>query len=131
MLNIEQNYFDNLKDKSNITSIAELSTSSDLIEYSQYLTQQKNTLIEAFETAKVKLSSSGWCSSYDLNNLQLQQDTSVSQIDTKLLQIEEKLNREYNISLLGSTNKGTPKNLEPVKRGPSLQEIEGKYYQFS
>lgn len=99
--NIEQNYFDKFSNNQ-INNLTDLENSQDLINYSQYLIYQKNHLIDAFNLAEKKLSDSGWCSNHDLNNLHLQQDSSISQIDTKLLQIEEKLNREHNLSLLGN-----------------------------
>ncbi|KAG7663572.1 uncharacterized protein J8A68_002821 [[Candida] subhashii] len=110
--NIEQNYFDSLNQKYEIHSIEELTNIDDLLNYSNFLNQQKSSLDDVFKLAKQRLVDSGWCSEHDLNNLQLQHDSSRCQIDTLLLKIEEKLNREYSISLLGnriiSNNNTTP-----------------------
>lgn len=99
--NIEQNFFDKLAN-SKVQKFTDLQNCEDLINYSQYLIYHKNNLIDAFNVAEKKLSESGWCSNHDINNLNLQQDASISQIDTRLLQIEEILNEEFNSSFLGN-----------------------------
>lgn len=48
------------------------------------------------------MGASGWCSQYDLHNLQLQQDSSRCQIDTLILRIEERLNRDFDYSMLNN-----------------------------
>lgn len=104
---IEQSYFDSLTSQT-VNSIEELITVEDLLNYLQYLIQQRTALDDVFQKTKEKLQASGWCSNHDLNNLQLQQDSSRCQIDTSLLKIEERLNREFSCSVLGNN---TPTNL--------------------
>ncbi|CUM65251.1 uncharacterized protein PRCAT00002883001 [Priceomyces carsonii] len=90
-----------------ISSIDELKTAKELIRYSSYLKFQRKSMVDAFELTKSRLQGSGWCSEYDLHSLQLQQDSLFCDIDTKLLQTEERLNREFNLSCMG--NSKTPK----------------------
>lgn len=100
ILNIEQSYFDNIGCNNKINDFDDFNNPQDLINYSQFLVNQKTNIILAFNIAEKKLLDSGWCSNHDFNNLHLQQDCLVSQIDTKLLLIEEKLNREHGVSSL-------------------------------
>lgn len=95
---LEQCFFESIEDD-NVNSINELLIPQDLFNYSNYLKQSKKNTIEIFELTKKRLMESGWCSQHDLNNLQLQQDQSICLLDTKLLQIEEKLN-QFDLSLL-------------------------------
>lgn len=108
---IEQSYFDSLTSQT-VNSIEELITVEDLLNYLQFLIQQRTALDDVFQKTKERLQASGWCSNHDLNNLQLQQDSSRCQIDTSLLKIEERLNREFSCSVLGNS---TPTN--PIKSG--------------
>ncbi|KAL6449629.1 hypothetical protein SBY92_004546 [Candida maltosa Xu316] len=100
---IEQSYFDSLHTSHAVTSVDELVSAEELLNYSHFLIQQRSVLDDVFQKTKERLQASGWCSAHDLNNLQLQQDTSRSQIDTSLLKIEERLNREFSCSVLGNT----------------------------
>lgn len=123
-----------------VSSITEMSSSADLINYSTFLLQQKKSFTEAFELAKLHLMQSGWCSEHDLNNLLLQQDTQVAQIDTKLLQIEEKLNRDYGVSLQSKYASVTPtatnlrvKELAEhrTSASPSLKVLESRCISYT
>ncbi|KAI5951274.1 hypothetical protein KGF54_004348 [Candida jiufengensis] len=130
MNNIEQNYFDSLAaaiattattttttttestspNKSYTyqpppTQIEEMTNISDLINYSEFLVNQRSAMDKVFGKTKEKLKNSGWCSTTDLHNLQLQQDSSVCQIDSLLLKIEEKLNRDFNYSFLNKNSR--------------------------
>lgn len=153
MFDIEQTYFECMNMKAmisptsekttfssdRVSSITEITSSAELINYSAYLTNQKKSVADAFETTTEHLTQSGWCSSHDLNNLQLQQDTQMSQIDTKLLQIEEKLNSDYGISLLNtmtpqSTNTSRRRGLsedKSIHASPSLKVLESRCYSYS
>ncbi|RCK63326.1 hypothetical protein Cantr_09886 [Candida viswanathii] len=99
---IEQSYFDS----NQINSLDDLITVEDLLNYLQFLIQQRTILDDVFQKTKEKLQASGWCSDHDLHNLQLQQDSSRCQIDTSLLKIEERLNREFSCSVLGNDGQG-------------------------
>lgn len=105
-----------------IESISELNRPEELIDYSNYLNEQKKSTIDAFEITRDRLIKSGWCSDHDLNNLQLQQDSSLCQIDTKILQIEEKLNSAFNLSLLNK-NVPTPANVKRTKSTSNANPI--------
>ncbi|KAK6205538.1 uncharacterized protein RJT21DRAFT_16607 [Scheffersomyces amazonensis] len=87
-----------------VNSISELTQADELINFANYINKQKQSMSDAFDLTRKHLMESGWCSDHDLNNLQLQQDSSMSQLDTKLLQVEEKLNREFSISILHDSN---------------------------
>lgn len=86
----------------NASSIHQLSTSDELIEFLMFLNEHKKSVESAFEMAKQRFTSSGWCLNHDIVNLELQRDTSLSLIDTKLLQIEERLNSEFNLLMLNN-----------------------------
>lgn len=103
-----------------IESISELNKPEELIDYCNYLNEQKKSTVDAFEITRDRLIKSGWCSDHDLNNLQLQQDSSLCQIDTKILQIEEKLNSSFNLSLW---NKSVPSNIKRVKSTTTANPI--------
>lgn len=117
-----------------------LNTSDDLIGYSLYLSEHKKSVETAYDVTKERLSSSGWCSSHDLDNLSLQRDSSLRQIDTKLLQIEEKLNLDFHLSVLNNLphcNRHAPAKdtaLGPDLRAslsPSLKVLESRCMTFS
>ncbi|KAK6461421.1 hypothetical protein DFJ63DRAFT_336225 [Scheffersomyces coipomensis] len=130
-----------------VNSISELTSSNELFGYADYLKRQKQSITDAFELTKKHLIDSGWCSDHDLNNLQLQQDSSMSQLDTKLLQIEEKLNREFEISLLNdSYNEQVRSRTSSMKKkqlakalqnekdlpiSPSLKVLESRCFSFA
>lgn len=86
----------------NSSSVHQLSTSDELIEFLMFLNEHKKSVESAFEMAKQRFTSSGWCLNHDIVNLGLQRDTSLSLIDTKLLQIEERLNSEFNLLMLNN-----------------------------
>lgn len=113
---------------SSLNGMERLKTSSDLIEYSLYLNEYKRSIEEAFDATKERLQSSGWCSSHDLETLSLQKDSSLSQIDTKLLQIEEKLNSQFNLSMLNnacnSTRQHHPQHHENIQNRRLLKTID-------
>ncbi|CAN3355478.1 hypothetical protein DICA3_B12002 [Diutina catenulata] len=94
MSSIEQSYFDQRE----ANSVADLATADELLEFSAFLTMQKQSMTTAFAATKAKMTQSGWCTESDLDNIQLQEDSSLCQIDSKLIQIEHRLNREFGIS---------------------------------
>lgn len=120
-------------------ALTKLNTPEDLIDYLIYLSEHKKSVEEAFAVAKDRLLSSGWCSKHDIENLNLQRDVSLSQIDTKILQIEAKLNSEFNVSMLNNINvlsstKGNKSRKSEDARAPlspSLKVLEKKYLLFS
>ena len=85
-----------------VNSIEEMTTIEDLLQYSNFLASQKQSIDDVFQKTKEKMGASGWCSQYDLHNLQLQQDSSRCQIDTLILRIEERLNRDFDYSMLNN-----------------------------
>lgn len=170
LVSIEQNFFDSLAAGSNTPSLAssmhlqqplatspnaklppvfdsisKLNTSDELIEYSIYLTEHKKSVETAYEVTKHRLSTSGWCSTHDLDNLTLQRESSLSQIDTKLLQIEEKLNSDFHLSMLNnpgiharcsgqSASKESFTTAQSGAKGPfspSLKVLESRCLSFS
>ncbi|KAG2736620.1 hypothetical protein G9P44_000710 [Scheffersomyces stipitis] len=131
-----------------IESISELSSAQDLISYASFLDKQKKSITDAFELTRSHLIQSGWCSDHDLNNLQLQQDSSLSQLDTKLIQIEERLNREFGVSLLTNVTNSKNKNVANSSKlksqaqrvvkdskempiSPSLKVLESRCFSFT
>ena len=131
-----------------IESISELSSAQDLISYASFLDKQKKSITDAFELTRLHLIQSGWCSDHDLNNLQLQQDSSLSQLDTKLIQIEERLNREFGVSLLTNVTNSKNKNVANSSKlksqaqrvvkdskempiSPSLKVLESRCFSFT
>lgn len=116
-------------------TLSRLNTPEDLIDYLIYLSEHKKSVEDAFAAAKDRLLSSGWCSRHDIENLNLQRDVSLSQIDTKLLQIEEKLNSEFQVSMLNNINvhsKDNAQKTETVREplSPSLRVLEKKFILF-
>ncbi|CAN3375507.1 hypothetical protein DIURU_003649 [Diutina rugosa] len=93
---IEQSYFTQRRAR----SVADLTTVEELMEYTAYLSGQRRQITDAYDATHQRLSSSGWCTSNDLDNLQIQHESSLCQIDTKLIQIEERLNREFGVSYI-------------------------------
>ncbi|KAJ9113425.1 hypothetical protein QFC19_000345 [Naganishia cerealis] len=115
-----------------IKSISELTTLDELLDYSSFLHQQRDTVVHAFEVAHKRLQESGWCSTHDLQNLQLQQDTSLCQLDTKLLQVEEKLNAEFDTSIFNNKPQQEKKGKEKeLPRSPSLKVLESRCFSFA
>lgn len=103
---VEQTFFESLGVSGEYTgddSLARLTTLDELIEYLLYLTEHKKLVAYAYAVTKERLSSSGWCLPHDLENLSLQKDQSLSQIYTRLLQIEERLNSDFNLSIFDNT----------------------------
>lgn len=141
LLAVEQSFFDSLCSNTESSfadrCISNLQTSDELIEYLQFLNQHKASVISAYEATKECLSSSGWCSSHDLENLSLQRDSALSQIDTKLLQIEEQLNSRFQLSVLKNSVHKT--YLDPVASqrpreaslSPSLKVLESRCFSFA
>ena len=124
--------------RTRVSSISELNNANELLNYSVFLKQQKKSFVDAFELTRQHLIESGWCSDHDLNNLQLQQDSQSSQIDTKFLEIEEKLNRDYKMSLFNpipvkKNGAGRTLSLEshdsPIS--PSLKVLESRCFSFA
>lgn len=139
MVDIEQNFFDNLGSSSagGMKNLHQLTTSDELIEYSLYLNEHKRSVVGAYDATRQRLISSGWCSNHDLENLSLQRDSSVSQIDTKLLQIEEKLNLEFQLSMLNNTTHQmthhkhlAAPSLRDTSLSPSLKVLESRCFAF-
>lgn len=135
--NIESNRY-NQDEEGN--ALSKLNTAEDLIDYLIYLSEHKKSVEEAFVVAKDRLSGSGWCSQHDIENLNLQRDVSLSQIDTKLLQIEEKLNSDFHVSMLNNINMVTPAKCQNTSRKaeepkgslcPSLKVLEKKYLLYA
>lgn len=120
-------------------ALTKLNTPEDLIDYLIYLSEHKKSVEEAFTVAKDRLLSSGWCSKHDIENLNLQRDVSLSQIDTKILKIEAKLNSDFNVSMLNninvlsSTKSNNGRKSEDAREplSPSLKVLEKKYLLFS
>lgn len=104
----EQSFFDNLQShelpEDRIDSIDKLTTSDELIEFLLFLHEHKKLIESAYDITKERLSLSGWCLTSDIENLSLQRDLSLSQIDTKLLEIEERLNTWFNLSMLNNAS---------------------------
>lgn len=125
--------------RTRVSSISELNNANELLNYSAFLKQQKKSFVDAFELTRQHLIESGWCSDHDLNNLQLQQDSQSSQIDTKFLQIEEKLNKDYKMSLFNpipiKKNRDVGRTLSmdfhdsPIS--PSLKVLESRCFSFA
>lgn len=128
------------------SNIAKLTTPDELIEYSLYLNEHKKSIEGAYDITKEKLHNSGWCTSHDLETLNLQKDSSLSQIDTKLLQIEEKLNSEFSLSMLNNacgekhTHPSTLRNIDVARpprcsrensMSPSLKTLESRCFAFT
>ncbi|GEQ71121.1 hypothetical protein JCM33374_g4802 [Metschnikowia sp. JCM 33374] len=115
--------------------LAILNTPDDLVEYSIYLSEHKKSVELAYDVSKNRLVSSGWCSGHDIENLNLQRDSSLSQIDSKLLQIEAKLNTDFNISFLNNKNMqqiGARQKCDTKETlSPSLKDLESKCLYFS
>ncbi|ODV77444.1 uncharacterized protein CANTADRAFT_91895 [Suhomyces tanzawaensis NRRL Y-17324] len=114
-----------------VSSISELHSAEELIKYSVFLKQQKNSIHEAFEVTKQHLTESGWCSAHDMNNLQLQQDSQLSQLDTKLLQIEQRLNEDFGMSLMNNEpRRRVGPAVEEMPISPSLKVLESRCFSF-
>lgn len=118
-----------------ISSIDEMTRPAELLDYCNYLVDQKRSIIDAFKATRARLAESGWCLDHDLNNLQLQQDLSLCQIDTKLFQAEEKLNSEFQLLALGPDPKKTVVSrvdlADRADLSPSLKVLESRCYSFS
>lgn len=118
-----------------IDTISILETSDDLVEYSIYLSRHKESIELAFEVSKDRLIDSGWCSGHDIENLNLQRDSALSQIDSKLLQVEERLNSEFNVSILNNTDfhPTTIKSKCAAREAlsPSLKDLESRCLSFA
>jgi hypothetical protein len=131
------NHFDHEDDQfSSVHSISELSTPSELIDYFMFVKEQKKTVIEAFETTRERLQTSGWCSEHDLNNLQLQQESSLCQLDTKLIQLKDRMDTEFNMSFFSDETKesGHATQVTPKANqmsSPSLKVLENRCFSFS
>lgn len=107
IVELERNFFRSLNtgdSNTEVSSMADLTKLDDLINYLNFLNLLKVQVIDAFELTKERLVKFGWCSDDDLNNLQFQKDSSLLQIDTRILQVEKKLNKQYNTSILICSN---------------------------
>lgn len=96
VLLIEQLYFTQRRAR----LVADLTTVEELMEYTAYLLGQRRQITDAYDATHQRLSLLGWCTLNDLDNLQIQHELSLCQIDTKLIQIEERLNREFGVSYI-------------------------------
>lgn len=72
----------------------ELQQNDNLANYYHFLSNKKLKIEETYQLTKSRLIKSGWCSNDDLNNLTLQKKFQLNQIDLKLLEITEKLNKQ-------------------------------------
>lgn len=141
LLAVEQSFFDSLSSNSESSvapsGIDNLQTSDDLIEYLIFLNKHKQSVDSAYEATKQCLTSSGWCSSHDLENLSLQRDLVLSQIDTKFLQIEEQLNSRFNLSMfknsIQTASLAPPISESPKESSlsPSLKVLESRCLSFA
>lgn len=140
MVDIEQNFFENIGSgsASETNNLNNLTTSGELIEYSLYLNEHKKSVVSAYDATRERLINSGWCSNHDLENLSLQKDSSLSQIDTKLLQIEEKLNLEFQLLMLNNPTLQIDQakhlvapSVREASLSPSLKVLESQCYAFS
>lgn len=138
----EQSFFDNLQSddlaslrEERIDSIDKLTTSDELIEYLLFLHEHKKLIESAYAVTKDRLSHLGWCLSSDLENLSLQRDLSLSQIDTKLLKIEERLNLRFNLSMLNNASIQPKVMLVRASKtpsmSPSLKMLESRCLSFA
>ncbi|KAK6459188.1 uncharacterized protein RJT20DRAFT_124372 [Scheffersomyces xylosifermentans] len=139
---VEESDGEQFSGRGRIESISELSNAEDLVSYASFLEKQKQSITDAFELTRKHLTESGWCSDHDLNNLQLQQDSSLCQLDTKLIQIEERLNRQFGVSLLNNKQNSRlrPKNkaqlslsneAKEASISPSLKVLESRCFSFT
>lgn len=141
LLAVEQSFFDSLCNNAESSvqpsDISNLQTSDELIEYLIFLNKHKQSVDSAYDATRQCLTSSGWCSSHDLENLSLQRDSALSQIDTKLLQIEEQLNSRFQLSMF--KNSILASHLAPVlarspkeaSLSPSLKVLESRCLSFA
>ncbi|PSK39504.1 hypothetical protein C7M61_002121 [Candidozyma pseudohaemuli] len=139
----EQSFFDNLQSDAHLASLREeridsidkLTTSDELIEYLLFLHEHKKLIESAYAVTKDRLSHLGWCLSSDLENLSLQRDLSLSQIDTKLLKIEERLNLRFNLSMLNNASVQPKVMLVRASKtpsmSPSLKMLESRCLSFA
>lgn len=125
----ERNFFRNLNTNDSTTevsSMTDLTKLEDLINYLNFLNHLKVQVIDAFELTKERLIKFGWCSDDDLNNLQFQKDSSLLQIDTRILQLEKKLNKQYNTSILLCSNNKVQKKTNSISS--SVSSIDNLNY---
>lgn len=101
---LEQGFFASVSGSDKITSLEDMHKVDDLVKFLTFLNQLKVQTVDAFEVTRDRLVKFGWCSSYDLHNLEFQKDSSLLQIDTKLLQVEKRLNDDFNTSILSCSN---------------------------
>ncbi|EGV61201.1 hypothetical protein PSN45_001660 [Yamadazyma tenuis] len=87
LMKIEQNYFGNLN------GYVSDDDHTNLMNFFNYLVNEKNVISETFNLTRNRLVKSGWCSSDDLNNLSLQKTCQLNQIDSKLNEINLKLTK--------------------------------------
>ncbi|WLF76716.1 hypothetical protein PVL30_000420 [Lodderomyces elongisporus] len=121
--NINSNMNMNSASHHHVNSIEEFTNLDDLLDYSNYLQLQKIQMNDIYVKTREKLEASGWCSTYDLDNLKLQQDASDAQIDTMILKIEEKLNRDFDYSMLNnSRNSMRPRLMREEKSNEMMKK---------
>ncbi|CAH6718297.1 hypothetical protein CLIB1444_01S03620 [[Candida] jaroonii] len=70
------------------------SKSENLINYYNYLVNEKNHINDSYKITKSRLVKSGWCSNEDLNNLTLQKNFQLNQIDLRLIEINDKISKD-------------------------------------
>ena len=122
-INLNLNMNMNLSSHHHVNSIEEFTNLDDLLDYSNYLQLQKIQMNDIYVKTREKLEASGWCSTYDLDNLKLQQDASDAQIDTMILKIEEKLNRDFDYSMLNnSRNSMRPRLMREEKSNEMMKK---------
>lgn len=71
--------------------LVDIHDQSTLMNYYNYLVNERTVVTETYNLTKSRLVKSGWCSSDDLNNLSTQKNNQLSQIDLKLKEINRKL----------------------------------------
>ncbi|CAK9436104.1 uncharacterized protein LODBEIA_P06620 [Lodderomyces beijingensis] len=121
-----------------INSIEEFTNLDDLLNFSDFLHLQKQQMTQVYDKTRESLESSGWCSQYELDNLKLQQDSSDAQIDTMILKIEEKLNRDFEYSVLNNDHmfknphcQEDSRQLDDTVISPSLKVLESRCFSFT
>lgn len=134
--NIEHLFFESIQsiDYNRVKSISDLKSLLDLIGYLHFLNHLKTQVIEAYELTRSRLQECGWCSEDDLNNLQLQQDTSLSQLDRKLLEVERRLNIDFNTSIFSSDmslDKKSSFDTTAKVLTPTLKALESRYFSLN
>lgn len=94
---IEQNYFSTFmktqtqEDVPQEKELVDIQDQTTLMNYYNYLINERSLITETYNLTKSRLVKSGWCSTDDLNNLSIQKNNQLCQIDSKLKEINMKL----------------------------------------